>query len=637
MSDPYHKTVASPLARLRLARLDRHDSRVVFDIQGAIAVLDHTLFAQSPWGNLWPASQQAILVRNPDAWRLRILSGPPAERGGIASGEWVLDSSIKLEWSGWSLALEVLEPGFESGPPQDVTVAENFRKNDSRSSLYMLASNLAAAQLRLDQQADKQKKRDTAFGSKRKKLGQVLKIRLLRLRQGENRLARAKTEWEQAQSRQADLREEIASQQIQLKNVAYGLSLREKRIQNLRRKASIRWRDHIKAATGILRENKSLISQKLAAIQAIVDQLTRRESELLQAETELAQARTRLGADTFSLQQEYLSKQGDILLKQGGLAHQEERLRAEARILAELGAPLREALGKLEPQDSQSIIQLLQDRITSISAEPVRAAALDSWEKRIELWASSLTERELAVSLREQELLRLVAEYREIRERRESELSSQFAEKHYENIKIVAQMPDSIGDLEKEPTRDILSFHPKGTNPRSETEEKTKPTAKPAETTLVQNGKPAKSKIGQHTKPLDPREITPDEAEIRATLIRRETELGERARRLGEEAVVLERYRMRLLEASENPARSREEILLLRSQLRKRMGLEESTLKAAKKELLELLKSLKRQGAKISRRAKAISRELLNKEEKTAQMRTIDLLLGREEARPKAA
>lgn len=128
-----------------------------------------------------------------------------------------------------------------------------------------------------------------------------------------------------------------------------------------------------------------------------------------------------------------------------------------------------------------------------------------------------------------------------------------------------------------------------------------------------------------------------DDSVVRANLIRRETQLAERARRLGEEAVVLERYRMRLMGASENPARSREEIRSLKAQLRNRMGLEESTLKAAKKELSELFKTLKRQRVKISRRAEAIARERLIQEEQTSQKWVMDLLLGRDEALPKAA
>lgn len=128
-----------------------------------------------------------------------------------------------------------------------------------------------------------------------------------------------------------------------------------------------------------------------------------------------------------------------------------------------------------------------------------------------------------------------------------------------------------------------------------------------------------------------------DDSAVRANLIRRETQLAERARRLGEEAVVLERYRMRLMGASENPARSREEIRSLKAQLRNRMGLEESTLKAAKKELSELFKTLKRQRVKISRRAEAIARERLNQDEQTSQKWVMDLLLGRDEALPKAA
>lgn len=637
MSDPFHKSAVSPLARLRLSRTDRHDARVVFDIQGAIAVLDHSLFAQSPWGQLWPASQQAILVRNPDAWRLRILSGPLAERGGIASGEWVLDSGLRLEWAGWALTLEVLEPGFERTSSLDATTPPAPTENDSRSGLYKLASSLAAAQLRLDQQSDKQKQRDTAFARKRKKLGLALTQRLKRLKRAESRLSRAKIALEQDQSQNAALKGELATQRNKLKDLAKGLTLRERRIQTLRRKASTRWREHFQLATGLLRQNQSLLAEKLTATQTIVDQLARRESELLQAEAELALARTKLDADTFARQQEYLAHQGDWLLKQGELTHHEERLRAESRILGELGAPLREALGRLCSNDSQAIVQLLQERITAISAEPARTVALDSWEKRIELWAASISEREMAVSQREQELLRLVAEYREIRERREAELSASFLEKHLETIRQVAQMPNSTVDLIAEASPDILSFPSGGNSPGATSVSDGVSGSGHSGTLLGPKGKRRKHKLKISPEPRISQEPGTDDSAARASLIRREAELGERARRLAEEAVVLERYRMRLLEASENPARSREEIRSLKVQLRKRMGLEELTLKAAKKELSELFKRLKRQGAKLSRRAEAIARERLNQEEQSSQKFAMDLLLGKEEGRPKAA
>lgn len=635
MSDPFQKSAVSPLARLRLSRTDRHDARVVFDIQGAIVVLDHSLFAQSPWGQLWPASQQAILVRNPDAWRLRVLSGPLAERGGIASGEWVLDSGLRLEWAEWALTLEVLEPGFERTAALDSAAPPLQNENDSRSGLYKLASSLAAAQLRLDQQSDKQKQRDSAFVRQRKKLGLALTKRLHQLKHAEARLTQAKNTLDQDQARGAALQEEITSQRNQLANVTRVQHHRERRIQTLRRKALARWREHIQSATGLLRQNQSLIAEKLTATQAIVDQLARRESELLQAEAELAQARTKLDADTFARNQEHLAHHGDWLLKQGELNHHEERLRAESRILGELGAPLREALGKLGSNDSQSIVQLLQERITAISAEPVRAVGLDSWEKRIELWAASISEREMAVSHREQELLRLVAEYREIRERREAELSASFQEQYQKTILQVAQMPSSTGDLASGTVPDILSFPSGGSS---------SVTDMGSSSTLGHSGSLAgpKSKLRKLHPPIfrgnqAPQETMTKDANQKATLIRRETDLAERARRLAEEAVVLERYRMRLLGASENPERSKEEIRSLKSQLRKRMGLEELTLKAAKKELSGLFKRLKRRGAKLSRRAEAIARERLNQEEQATQEWAMDLLLAKDERRQKAA
>ena len=635
MVDPLHKSAVSPLARLRLARTERHDARVVFDIQGAIAVLDHSLFAQSPWSHLWPVSQQAILVRNPDAWRLRILSGPFAERGGIASGEWVLDSGLRLEWSGWALTLEVLEPGFNRADSSDVLAPSSQNENDSRSGLYMLASSLAAAQLRLDQQSDKQKQRDTSFIRKRKKLGIALTSRLKRLKKAEARLFRAKTALEQDQARHDASVEELASQRNRLHHVARLLGIRENRIQKIRRKALVRWRKHIQSATGILRQNQSLLDEKLQATEAIVEQLARREKDLLHAEAELAQARIRMEADIFARQQEHLAHQGELLLKQGELNHHEERLRAESRILGELGAPLREALGRIDPVASQSIVQLLQERITAVSAEPVRAAALDSWEKRIELWASSISERELSVSHREQELLRLVAEYREIRERREAELSASLLENHQKNIQLVAQMPVSAGVLPTQATGAILSFPQGGISP--ELDAGKKPSGKQKSQGHISRSINKPTKFASAIPPAVHQERVMDDSAVRANLIRRETQLAERARRLGEEAVVLERYRMRLMGASENPARSREEIRSLKVQLRNRMGLEESTLKAAKKELSELFKTLKRQRVKISRRAEAIARERLIQDEQTSQKWVMDLLLGRDEALPKAA
>lgn len=83
MVDPLTRPLVMPVARLRLARIDRHDARVVFDIHRGLVVLGHELFAQSPWSHTWPTSQQAILVRNPDAWRLRILSGPLLSEAGL--------------------------------------------------------------------------------------------------------------------------------------------------------------------------------------------------------------------------------------------------------------------------------------------------------------------------------------------------------------------------------------------------------------------------------------------------------------------------------------------------------------------------------------------------------------------------
>jgi hypothetical protein len=637
MSDPIQKSANSPLARLRLARTDRHDARVVFDIQGAIAVLDHSLFAQSPWSHLWPVNQQAILVRNPDAWRLRVLSGPYAEHGGIASGEWVLDSALRLEWSGWALTLEVLEPGFDKIASPGGTSSQVPNENDSRSSLYKLASSLAAAQLRLDQQTDKQKQREAAFTRKRKNLGRALTSRLKRLKKAETRLTLTKTALEQDQFQHAASVEELASQRNLLKNTANQLSLRQRRIHTLRRKASVRWREHIRLATGLLHQNQSLLDEKLNAAQLIVDQLSRRERELLQAEAELVQERTRLDAENFARQQEYLTHQGDWLLKQGELKHHEERLRTESRILGELGAPLREALGRIAPDASQAIIQLLHERISDMSAEPVRAVGLDSWQKRIELWASSISERELAVSHREQELLRLVAEYREIRERREAELSATFLENYLKNIQVISQMPAPTRDLAEHGPQDILSF-PSATNSQG-MEQGGMSASEPihSQSQLSKIGKRAKQKTGPRSLPRVVQKQGMEDLAARASLIRRETQLGERARRLAEEAVVLERYRMRLMEASENPARSREEIRSLKAQLRKRMGLEELTLKAAKKEILDLFKSLKRQKWKIARRAEAIARERLNEEEKSSQDWVMDILLGKDQTSPKAA
>jgi hypothetical protein len=637
MSDPIQKTANSPLARLRLARTDRHDARVVFDIQGAIAVLDHSLFAQSPWSHLWPVNQQAILVRNPDAWRLRVLSGPYAEHGGIASGEWVLDSGLRLEWSGWALTLEVLEPGFDKIASPIATTSQVPIENDSRSSLYKLASSLAAAQLRMDQQSDKQKQREAAFTRKRKNLGRSLNSRLKRLKKVEARLARAKAALEQDQFQHAASVEELASQRNELKNTAKLLGIRERRIHTLRRKAALRWREHIRWATGLLRQNQSLLDEKLNATQLIVDQLSRRDLELLQAEAELAKERTRLDAENFARQQEYLAHQGDYLLKQGELKHHEERLRNEARILGDLGAPLREALGRIAPDASQAIVELLQERISAMSAEPVRAVGLDSWQKRIELWASSISERELAVSHREQELLRVVAEYREIRERREAELSASFLENYLKNIQVISQMPAPTGGLVEHGPQDILSF-PSGTSVQGMEQggmSASETIRSRSHSGLV--GKRAKQKSGSGSLPQFEKTQGMEDLTARASLIRRETQLGERARRLAEEAVVLERYRMRLMGASENPARSREEIRSLKAQLRKRMGLEELTLKAAKKEILDLFKSLKRQKWKIARRAEAIARERLNEEEKSSQNWVMDILLGNDQSRPKAA
>jgi len=61
------------------------------------------------------------------------------------------------------------------------------------------------------------------------------------------------------------------------------------------------------------------------------------------------------------------------------------------------------------------------------------------------------------------------------------------------------------------------------------------------------------------------------------------------------------------------------------------------TLKAAKKEILDLFKSLKRQKWKIARRAEAIARERLNEEEKSSQDWVMDILLGKDQTSPKAA
>jgi len=597
MVDPLTRPLVMPVARLRLARIDRHDARVVFDIHRGLVVLGHELFAQSPWSHTWPTTQQAILVRNPDAWRLRILSGPPAERGGIASEEWVLDSGLKLDWAGWTMTLEILEPGFQTGVHLDQSSLNSpTQEFDSRSSLYKLASTLAAAQLQLDQQSDFFQTKEEELASSRKRLGRALAKRFQKLKRIENRMGKRRTDLEQDQATINILADGLSKERNRLGAIAKGLNRREKIHNTLRRRGSIRWRAHVMESVTKLRQNQLLISTKLSAAKELLFQLEQREAHLVQGETDLFLARTQLATDATQSDQENLTRHGQWLLKQAELTHHEERLRAEARILGELGAPLRDLLSRTETVHATEIIRVLQDHITAIAAEPVKYADLDSWQKRVELWAATTSERELAVGKREKELYRLVSAFQELRARQEAELAVDFFQKQTHRIQQIEQLPESSGA-----PRDLL----------------------------VLKLPPPKGKLRPRTKqrnPLGKSTVSINNLTHQAELAHREAKLDQRANRLAEEAEVLERYRMKLMSRSENPDRSREEVRALQAQRRKRREREEATLKASRMEILNLLENLRRQAAKLTKRIKATTRDQLDLVENRAWSEVTQLL-----------
>ncbi len=596
MMDPQKRPEVRPVARLRLARLDRHDARVVFDIHRGLVILGHELFAQSPWSHTWPPSQQAILVRNPDAWRLRILSGPPAERGGIASEEWVLDSGLKLDWAGWTMTLEVLEPGFQNiGLLDQISQTSQNQEFDSRSNLYKLASSLAAAQLQLDEQTDLIQSKEEELSKSRKRLGRALAKRFQKAKRLDIQLGKRRNDLDKDQANLNRMAEGLTQEQNRLGVIARGLHRRERIHNNLRRRGAIRWRDHVMERVALLRQNQLLISTKLAIANELLLQLEQREAQVVQGEAYHAKARIQLEADITQAEQEKLTHQGQGLLRQAELTHHEERLRAEARILGELGAPLRELLGRTEPHPSHEIIRILQDHITAIAAVPVQNADLGSWQKRLEIWAASISERELSVGKREQELYGLVREFQDLRGRHEAESANDFFQTQTQRIQQLKQMPEIVYP----PDQLVLKLPP----PKGKLKARPKP-AIPVGKTIV----------------------TINNLTLQAELAHREAKVDQRANQLAGEAEVLERYRIKLMGRSENPNRSREEVRALKAQRRKQWEREETTLKASRLELTSLLGNLKRHAAKLKRQIKASTRDQLHLEEQQT-WREVDEML----------
>lgn len=609
-----------PIARFRVLAVARPEASIEFSLTEPLFVLDgkflqaNQLPQQPGITNPEESPGQIVLARNPDAWRLKILSGPPAEKDGIASYDWLLDSQLILDWAGYRL--QFVENGtFETGS-----------KPDDRSGLFRLASTLAAGNLQLEEerkQLDQLKSRlvaqKTSLASALKKRWFRLKKTASRIRKSSRKVARDKADLEESKKNLESHRAALAGRQKELDRSM-------DRLVALRARAVARWRSHVEASLLAIHKAYQSAEQKAQASDALhgqllplMERLTREQERLHQVEKRLDEEKNQWREALDAWKREEMARQGQWLQRQAELTQRENQIRVEGMHLVQLRDQVQKLLhdGRVpEPQDWERVFQ---EKLSQEQNFNDRLTALDSWTKRLETWAGALGEREIQCAKREQELASIVSEYQELRYRREAELDRQAQELNQKEIAFLEKAKQAGTSELATATKPLLLAAPK---PR--TRKPRRPKLRPP------------LRLGPRAKELAGREAQVAEREAQVSAMEMRTlALG---RKLAEEALVLEKYRARLLEDRESHKDARREMNLMRKQWRARTAAQRQNLESLRDYLVRLGVKIRRWAKNLAlREANIVEAELRLLEERSHQAVASDIQLLNAPSPSKAA
>ncbi len=631
------------LALLRVSVIARPEMALEIPLAEPIFVLNNAVLG--PLGAHLHAQQvQAILVRNPDAWRLKILQGFAAEKEGIASLDWLLDSDLVLQWGPLQLNLQISEPDQNSSRPDD------------RSGLFQMAATLAAGNLQLEQDKGQLLKERDLHARQRKGLARAWNKRLNSLKKVHRKI----------NSKRRALRGDrsaIEEKSVQIKSQASQLRIRESaldkaidRMVSLRTRAVTRWRAHIEKSLSLVEQKRAAVlelERRNLEIQAqlgpLVHHLAQEQNRINESDRRLTAERAEMRGGMDAWRREELARQGQWLQRQAELTQKENQIRAEAGLLLKLRAAvtaqLAKPLGQTRPADSlhagpasgaptfaasaaansgttaapldwEPILKQALDREVEIAE---RQASLDSWTKRLELWAGALGEREMLCSHRERELASIATEYHGLRLRREEELSGQSIDLYQREVAYFESRNKAAE--QSGPSAQAMQPEQAGTGPTSVIRAR-KSKRKQARTGSM-NGKKIDLTLGPRSLQLARREA--DLIQREADLARLKSDTEARGRKLAEEAIVLERYRARLLAESRDRAAGKkdggnQEIKMLVEQWKKRTASQRQSLGSLRDYLFRLGKKLKKWSSGLAlREANIVETELRLLEERTRE------------------
>lgn len=580
------------IAHFRVGVVSRPEFVVDFPIQEPIFVLDNALL--QTWNMAPDEPVQLLVVRNPDAWRLKILLGPPAEKDGIASLEWLMDSQLSLHWAGFQISLEVKEPD-QSG-----------ERHENRSGLFQMAANLAAGNLQLEQERQQFEIEQSHHTRQRFTLGEAFQEKLSHLKNQSKRLkSRQKTiSLAGDQVREARAQARKKENQIRLREEVLEKAI--DRMVALRARAVTRWRTHVEQVLQkleIKHQEIDLLEKKNLEIQGqltpLLEKLQKDQALVIEADRKLNDERNEMRGALDSWRRDEVARQGQWLQRHAELTQKENQIRVEAALLQKLRTSVENTLSSQPALASVSWESILKEALKREWDDSDRQVALDSWTKRLELWAGTLGEREILCAKREQELASIATEYHTLRLRREEELSNQAFELNQREIAL---------QEERSKTR--------GQNPTRATQQIPEQILENYESSRIGNLPEIDLSLGPKAVDLANREA--DLTQKEAELVRLGTQYDAKARKLAEEAIVLEKYRIRLMAETPDSQAGKKEVKLLLEQLKKRTAAQRQSLASQQDYLLRLGRRLKKWAKSLAmREANIVETELRMLEERT--------------------